>query len=124
MEIAFVRTFIDLIAVSAYTVNGSQVLVPQRVEAERQHVEPSLSAIPRPKGEGRLVEGAEDFAASIEAAPEASRLLLQRLCDWAIALEQASLVKLSTYHGKAGILTLLPRLPADDGRFPRRSTTS
>jgi hypothetical protein len=34
---------------------------------------------------------------------------LQRLTDWAIAL-QAHLVKLGTYHGKRGILTLLPQL--------------
>ncbi len=58
----------------------------------------------------RLAEGAEDFIASIDAAPEASKKLLRRLCDWAITLERIQLVKLSTYHGKAGILTLLPRL--------------
>jgi hypothetical protein len=41
-------------------------------------------------------------------SPVASQLLLRRLYDWAIALEQARLVKLSTFHGKNGILTLLP----------------
>src|SRR6266566_6800102 len=63
----------------------------------------------------RLVEGAQDFITSIEREPEASKKLLWRLCNWAIALERARLVKLSTYHGKAGILTLLPRLIGDTG---------
>jgi hypothetical protein len=104
---------IDLIAMSAYTVNGSQILVPQRVEAERQRPELSLTAV-RPAGEGQLVDGAGDFSASIDTASEASRPLLQRLTQWAIALEQAHLVKLGTYHGKAGILPLLPRLQVDN----------
>ncbi len=65
-------------------------------------------------GEGWLADGAADFIASIDAAPETSKPLLQRVCNWAIALEKEHLVKLSTYHGKAGILTLLPRLRADN----------
>ncbi len=43
-----------------------------------------------------------------------ARCATRGLCDWAVALEQARLVKLYTYHGKAGILTLLPRLQADN----------
>ena len=39
---------------------------------------------------------------------------MQRLCNWAVALEKENLVKLSTFHGKAGNLTLLPRLRADN----------
>ena len=105
---------IDLIAISTYTVNGSQILVPQRVEAERQRLEASPTMVPHLKEEGRFVEGSEDFIASIETAPETSRLLLQRLSNWASALEQARLVRLGTYHGKRGILTLLPRLPIDN----------
>ncbi len=38
----------------------------------------------------------------------------QRLSNWAIDLERERLVKLKTFHGKSGILTLLPRLVADD----------
>ncbi len=105
---------IDLITLSAYTVNGSQILVPQRVEAERQRLEPPPSITPLVKGESRYVEGAEDFIASIDTAPEPSKLFLRRLSDWAMALEQARLVKLGTFHGKRGILTLLPRLPVEN----------
>ena len=86
----------------------------ERVEAERQRSEPSSLAAPRSKAEGRLVEGAGDFIASINTAPKASRPLLQRLSNWTIDLERERLVKLKTYHGKSGILTLLPCLVADD----------
>jgi len=67
---------IDLITIVSYTVNGSQILVPQRVEAEQQRGEASTSSLARPKAEGELVGGAEDFIAGIESAPEASRPLL------------------------------------------------
>mgnify|MGYP001487093188 CR=1 FL=1 len=104
---------IDLITISSYTVNGSQVLVPQRVEAERQRSE-AAPLLTKSKAEGDLVGGAEDFVAGIDSAPEASRPLLQRLSHWAAALEQAGLVKLITYHGKNGYLTLKPLLFIDD----------
>lgn len=108
------RLVIDLITISAYTVNGSQILVPQRVEAEPQRKAAETTLPIRLQGEGRLVEGADDFVASIDTVPASSRVLLRKLSDWAIALEQARLVKLYTYHGKAGILTLLPRLQIDN----------
>ena len=114
LETTSERLVIDLITISSYTVNGSQILVPQRVEAEPQRKAAETILSIRPQGEGRLVEGADDFVASIDTAPASSRALLRKLSDWAIALEQARLVKLYTYHGKAGILTLLPRLQADN----------
>jgi hypothetical protein len=104
---------IDLITISTYTVNGSQVLVPQRVEAERQHKDLSSLPTAHSKVEGIGVEGAEDFIDAINSAPPASRTLLQQLAHWAVALEQAKLARLLTYHGRKGVLTLLPRLVAD-----------
>jgi len=65
-------------------------------------------------GEGRYVDGAEDFIASIESAPETSKKLLRRLSDWAIVIEQEGLAKLGSYHGKKDSLTLLPRLSVDN----------
>ena len=108
------QLIIDLISLSAYTVNGSQILVPQRFEALPRKMETSPLTALLSKTEGRLVDGAGDFIASIETAPETSRPLLQRLSNWAVDLERERLVKLKTYHGKSGILTLLPRLEADD----------
>src|SRR5437764_10394199 len=105
---------IDLITISAYAVNGSQVLVPQRVEAERQHIESSSLTAARSKVEGQGVEGVDDFIAAIDVAPQASRPLLRHLSNWALAQEPAKLVRLTTYHGRNGVLTLLPRLVADN----------
>jgi hypothetical protein len=53
---------IDLIAVSAYEVGGSRVLVPQRVDAERPTSETSPPKPPSSKTKGRLVDGWDDFA--------------------------------------------------------------
>lgn len=60
------------------------------------------------------VAGAAEFVAAIPGAQEDAQPILQRLSDWAITLEQAGLVKLMTYYGKAGWLSLLPRLEPED----------
>lgn len=107
------KLIIDLITVAAYSVNGSQVIVPQRVEPERER--PALApTAARTKTEGYFVEGEEEFAAALEGAPADQQPALQRLYDWALALKRQGLAKLGTYHGKSNRLTLLPRLPTDD----------
>ena len=110
------KLLIDLITVAAYQVGGSQIIVPQRVEPEYRSAPQAPSpppALTEPKPESQLVEGAADFEAAIEQAAAEYRPALHRLCDWAVALEREGVVKLSTYHGKAGRLTLLPRMLAD-----------
>jgi hypothetical protein len=108
------KLLIDLVTVSAYDVNGSRILVPQRVEPERWRPEAApATAAPRDSGYG--VPGAEDFLAVIADAPQEQQVFLRRLAEWAIGLGKRGLVpQLSTYHGKAGITTLLLRL--SDGR--------
>jgi hypothetical protein len=82
---------------------------PKRLEPERwrQQAAPAAAA---PSKTGFLAAGAEDFLAVITTAPPNQQAFLQRLADWAIALEDRGLAQLATYHGKAGITTLLPRL--------------
>lgn len=107
------KLLIDLITVSSYMVDGSQVLVPQRMDAERQRVDPSVNNPPLglpPTPKGQWVEGADAFASTIADASELERPALQRMCEWARALEQEGLVRLGTYHGTANRTTLLPRL--------------
>ncbi len=104
---------IDLITVTAYDINGTTIVVPQRIDPERAAAEP-----PRPAVDGRstsapVTAGAEEFLRSISAAPEDQQPELRRLCDWAIRLEREGLVRLGTGRGK-GRWTLLPRLVADD----------
>jgi hypothetical protein len=104
---------IDLIAVSSYEVNGSQFLVPQRMEDERQPRTEAVKATRSVTPTGQLAEGGGDFHEAIASAPSTSRANLQRLYDWASALEHDGLARLFTYHGKTG-LTLLPRLLGDE----------
>jgi hypothetical protein len=108
------RLLIDLVTVASYQIGGSEVIVPQRVEAERRLMEPRQAA-PGPIGtNGRAVEGVEDFDDSIAAVREEQRPALQRLRDWAVALQRGGLVRLQSYHMKGqNRLSLLPRLPDD-----------
>ena len=106
------RLLIDLVTVASYRIGGSEVIVPQRVEAERRIVEPRPTTPGSSEATGRLVEGVEDFDASIAAVREEQRPALQRLRDWAVALQSEGLVRLQTYHMKGqNRLSLLPRLP-------------
>src|SRR5215207_968593 len=70
---------IDLIAVSAYDVGDSRVLVPQRVDAELPAGSGATNTLSPPEQKGYLVEGGVDFAAAIEESPEEQRPELRRL---------------------------------------------
>ena len=74
------RLVIDLITVSKYEVGGQSVLVPQRVDPGRELKEQG-GRLPRPAAATRAqyVEGAGEFVASIEQAPEARQQDLKDL---------------------------------------------
>ena len=107
------RWRIDLIRLSAYRIEGREILVPQRIDPER--TEPESSGVPTrgPRFTGALVPGAADFEAAIERNPEDQRGALRMLTAWAKSLEAAGLVRLESYHGK-GRMILLPRLQPDN----------
>jgi hypothetical protein len=100
---------VDLVTVSAYTVAGSQVLVPQRIDPGRRRRELSDAQVTARQA-GTLYRGSDEFRAVIADLPPARRDVLGRLADWADSLERAGLVKLATYRGKDSITTLLPPL--------------
>jgi len=105
---------IDLVTVSAYDVAGSQVLVPQRIDPGRRGREMSDAQVTARQA-GVLYRGSAEFRAVIAGLPPVQQEPLVHLADWADTLEQAGLVKLATYRGKAGrMTTLLPRLAADN----------
>jgi hypothetical protein len=108
---------IDLVTVSSYQVGGSQVLVPQRVDPERQAQSIPPQVAPTSTGNAAAdtsyVPGAASFAAVIESAPESTRPVLRRLTEWAVELEREGLAQLHTYRGKRGP-TLLPRIVGGD----------
>jgi hypothetical protein len=63
---------------------------------------------------GALFPGSAEFREIFAGAPAAQREMLQRAADWADTLERDGLVKLSSYRGKGGIVSLLPRLASDN----------
>jgi hypothetical protein len=107
------KVLIDVVTVSSYDIEGSQVLVPQRVDPEYQAatVTPFMPETPR---RGFLAEGSADFANAISSAKEEHQPILRRLCSWVEDLEREGLVRLSTFHTKSGDLTLLPYLRSDN----------
>lgn len=107
---------IDLITVSAYDIGGSQVIVPQRIDSERQAIRqgPPAPASVTPVAKGWAAEGAGDFITKIEQAPEDQWPILRRMAEWAIALEHEGLARLWTYHGASGRWTLLPYPPGEN----------
>jgi len=63
---------LDLVTVTAYDINGSRVMVPQRVDPERQasEVAPNIWG---PKGTtGYATRGASVFVEAIDTSPEGS----------------------------------------------------
>jgi hypothetical protein len=106
---------IDLITVSMYEVGGSTVLVPQRVDSERAESGASAPRAARTDDVGYSTAGVDDFASLVDDAPEEAQSQLRRMCDWVADLEAEGLVgTVWTYHGRTGVVTLLPRLPVDD----------
>jgi hypothetical protein len=102
---------IDLITVSAFEVNGSQVLVPQRVDAERPL---SLEVTPPSKPKQGHQIPPEEFEADIPKASAEAQPLLRRLYEWARELEAEEVLRLLAFRGSTGRTTLLPYLFSDD----------
>jgi hypothetical protein len=103
---------IDLVTLSAYDVNGSQVLVPQRLDAERPDRAPA-SKPPSPTKQGYLISP-EEFETSIAEAREDQQAPLRRMYTWARNLEAEGLIRLLAYRGSTGRTTLLPYVPSDE----------
>ena len=107
------KVLIDLITVSSFSIGGQEIIVPQRVDPEEQTIEPSPFS-PSNAERTRAIEGYEDFATAVRESPANIQPHAQRRLDWAVSLQALPAVKLQTYHGKNKIITLLPRLRADD----------
>jgi hypothetical protein len=106
------RLDIDLVTVSAYKVQDSQVLVPQLIEPDHTPVRPPVRS-PSFGREAKPTAGSALFTASIDSADPVHREYLRRLSAWAHELENAGLATLYTTVGK-GRWVLNLRLPGQD----------
>ncbi len=103
---------VDLVTVNSYAVNGTSVVVPQRVTPERHEMTVKKS---RNQETGTLYPGSERFEATISQSPPENQAPLRQLLQWARELERQGLVNLATYEGKgAKRFTLLPRLETEN----------
>ncbi len=104
---------IDLITVVAYNVGSDRLLVPQRVDPEREPI-PEAPASVSARKKGEAFPGGDEFLSVIQEEPEERRPTLRRMYDWAIKLEADGIARLTTFRGAGGKKTLLPRVPGDD----------
>jgi len=114
LELVADRLVVDLIAVRLYDVDGSKVLVPQRVEPGGGAHGAKQKGAERDRDKGRLVDGSTDFRALINEAPAEHQPMLETLCSWAEQMEGQGLVRLQTFHGKAERTVLLPRFQPEN----------
>jgi hypothetical protein len=105
---------IDLITVTSYDVDGTQILVPQRIDPEHVQQEMVEPAERSQAATGTLIAGGEPFLAAVQREPADRQPPLRRLHDWAVSLQDQRLARLATYFGKRGEVTLLPRLQPDN----------
>lgn len=104
---------IDLLKVSMYEVDGSQVLVPQRVDPDRASLE-AKSAPASAGSKATEVNGAAEFITGIAGAVGEDREKLDKLVAWATQLETEGLARLVTTLGTTQ-LVLKPLLPHGAG---------
>jgi hypothetical protein len=100
---------IDLVTVTAYDMDGSEVVETQRIDPGSRPQQ-MTTAQARVRQAGTRFSGASEFRAAISDAPAGQRDLLRRACDWAESLERDGLARLVTNRGRSGIVSLLPRL--------------
>lgn len=107
---------VDLVTVDSYQVSGRQVLVPQRIEPDRhltERTQDRRSVAPASSRAGTAAEGSVGFRESIRSAPPEHQATLTKLADWADALQENG-VRLQSYWGRRGEVTLLPKIRQDD----------
>ena len=102
---------IDLITVKAYDVEGSRVIVPQRVDPEE--VPPVQRTTPSATFTTTYVEGGSEFASEIQSAPAEAQPALRAVHQWATELEAKGLARLRTTRGR-GRFVLVPRVTGED----------
>lgn len=107
---------IDLITINMYDVSGVQIALPQRVSPD---LSAALTSTSTPKGKaaasrGVLSDGPDAFVESVARASGEHRDAFDQLIGWANKLAQLPSVRLFSYNGTGGRVTLLPRIAPEN----------
>ena len=108
------RISIDLVTVSAYEVNGAQILVPQRIDPEREPEREAASVGPtRRRSKSNKSEGSRRFREIAAERGEDEQAALIRIADWVDDLAAEELCRVQTVEAKTQV-SLRPRLMDQD----------
>ena len=103
---------IDLVAVGAFEVNGTPVMIPQRVTPERHEAVVEQTRTERRRSSAGTYLGADKFEALFDNAPEENRETINAVLDWARGLEERGHARLKTTIGSISN-TLRPIIRGD-----------
>ena len=93
------KLVIDLVAVSNFDVNGTPVMIPQRVTPERQEVTVEQANTGGRGSSTVRYHGVDQFEALFEDAPVENRKTIKSVLDWTRDIEQEGLATLETAIG-------------------------
>ena len=120
---------VDLVTVTAYEVNGAQVLVPQRIDPGREPEPEAIRGTDRRRSSRRssspsVTEGSGAFREAIgEATDEEQAVLIRKCADWADQLERDELCRVYTASGSV-FTSLQPRLLNEKAALANPQTSS
>ena len=107
---------IDLITINVYDVNGVKIALPQRISPD---LSTALTPASVPKGKpaaphGVLSDGPDAFVESAANASVEHRKTFDQLISWAKELAELPKVRLFSFNGAGGRVTMLPRLAPEN----------
>ena len=103
---------LDLVSVSAYDIEGTRALVPQRVDPER--VDPASSPTKLKAAAGQFVDGGGAFEKWIREQPVGQAAVSVEVLTWARSLEQRGLARLKSFQS-LDVTTLMIYPATHDG---------
>ena len=103
---------IDLISINVYEVNGAQIALPQRISPDIGAAAVPVSPQTRKRAapSGILTNDADVFIESVAHITGDDRVTFEQLIAWAEQLAQLPRVRLYSYTGGGGRVTMLPRI--------------
>jgi hypothetical protein len=115
LEAVTTELIVDLITVESYQIGESRIVIPRRVDPEREPLATVLATGRRASASSEAIptRGKDEFLTSIAESPVELQPELTRLVEWAAQLEDDGLAILWTTRGK-GRVTLVPRIPGEE----------